>query len=252
MKPTVASLSEEFEQYKVAVDAKLEKLSASLDALKLALVDSKSAEIKDLQRELNEMKLSMDFMNKTFEAVKAENATLVASNKSQAECSHRLSKKVAQVEQYSRLNNIEIRGVPVTQNENCSEILELIGEKVGCPVTPDDFDTVHRVPTHVKNQLNIIARFRSRDKRSSFLSEARKARLATSSLNFNDREDSPIFINEHLTPENKRLLGKARALKKDKNWMFVWTENCVIKARKTINSRVFRVLTDHDLAIFEE
>lgn len=213
---------------------------------------SKSAEIKELQRELNEMKLSMDFMNKTFEAVKTENATLIASSKSQAECNHRLSKKVAQVEQYSRLNHFEIRGVPVTQDENCSEILELIGEKVGCPVTPDDLDTVHRVPTHVKIKLNIIARFRSRDKRSSFLSEARKARLTTSSLKFNDCKDTAIFINEHLTPENKRLLGKARALKKDKNWMFVWTENCVIKARKTTNSHVFRILTENDLAIFEE
>lgn len=119
-------------------------------------------------------------------------------------------------------------------------------------MTPDDLDTMHRVPTHVKNQLNITARFRSRDKRSSFLSQARKARPTTSSLNFNDREDTAIFINEHLTPENKKLLGKARVLKKDKNWMFAWTENCVIKARKTTNSHVFRILTDHDLAIFEE
>lgn len=91
MKHTVASLSEEFEQYKVAVDEKLEKFSEALDALKLSLVDSKSAEIKELQSELNEIKLSMDFMIKTFDAVKTDNATLIASNKSQAECKHRLS-----------------------------------------------------------------------------------------------------------------------------------------------------------------
>lgn len=115
----------------------------------------------------------------------------------------------------------------------------------------DDLDTVHRVPTYVKNQMNIIARFRSRDKRSSFLAEARKARLTTSSLNFAGREDTAIFINEHLTPDNKKLLGKARELKKEKGWMFVWTENCVVKARKTTNSKVYRILSEADLAIFE-
>lgn len=77
-------------------------------------------------------------------------------------------------------------------------------------MTPDDLDTVHRVPTHVKNQLNIIARFRSLDKRPSFLSEARKARLTTSSLSFNDREDTAIFINEHLTQEIARKGVRAK------------------------------------------
>lgn len=252
MKHTVASLAEEFEEFRAAVDQKFEKFSHTLDALKSALVDYKSAEIKDMQRELEEMKRSMDFMGDQFEAAKSANTDLIASSKSQAECNDRLTIKVAQVEQYSRLNNIEIKGVPVTQGESCSELLERIGEKVGCSVTPDDLDTVHRVPTQVKNELNIIARFRSRDKRSSFLAEARKARLTTSSLDFTGRRDTAIFFNEHLTPENKRLLGKARALKKDKNWMFLWTENCVIKARKTANSRVFRILSERDLAIFEK
>lgn len=192
----------------------------------------------------------MDFMNTQFEDAKGENERLVTSNKRLAESNVRLSARVAQLEQYSRLNNIEIRNVPVTKGENCTAILQLIGEKIECPVTSDDLDTVHRVPTRTPNQMNIIARFRSRDKRFDFVAKARKARLTSSALGFTAPEPFPIFVNEHLTQDNKALLAKCRTLKRKKNWMYVWTDNCVIKARKTMDSKVFRVLSEADLNIF--
>lgn len=159
-----------------------------------------------------------------------------------------MSRKIAELEQYSRLNNVEIRGVPCTQGEDCVAILKTVGEKIGCPVMPTDLDVVHRVPTAKGNNKNILARFTSRDKKTEFISKARKAKLCLSNINIASTPDSPVYVNEHLTPANKALFSKALELKKEKNWMFLWTANCQVWARKTEDSKVYRIYDEADLA----
>lgn len=250
MTRTVTTLSAEFEDFKLKMENKLKELTEGLNAAKIVLTQNEPGEVNELRKEIVEMKKSMNFMNTQFEAAKKENELLVANNKHLKESNDRLSARVAHLEQYSRLNNIEIRNVPVTKGENCTKILELIGEKIECPVTTDDVETVHRVPTRTPNQMNIIARFRSRDKRFDFVAKARKARLTSSALGLTVSKEFPIFVNEHLTQDNKALLAKCRELKKENNWMYVWTDNCVIKARKTTDSKVYRILSEANLNVF--
>lgn len=159
-------------------------------------------------------------------------------------------RKIAQLEQYSRLNNLEIKGVPVTQGEDCAKVVACLGEKIGCPLKPEDIDTVHRIPTRNSTQKNIILRFCSRDKRSDYLAKARNARPKTTDLGFPASQEAPIYVNEHLTPDNKRLFSKALDLKKQHKWMFVWTDRCAIKARKTLDGPVFRLACESDLRCF--
>lgn len=97
---------------------------------------------------------------------------------------------------------------------------------------------------------NIIARFCSRDKKQEFLSKARKAKLHTNDLGFPGPHHYPLYVNDHLTVENKRLFAKALSLKREKGWAFLWTDNCHIKARQSNESRVYRIRTEADLSIF--
>lgn len=145
---------------------------------------------------------------------------------------------------------MEIRGVPTTQGENCRNIVELLGKKVGCPIKPEDIDTVHRVPTRDINNKNIIVRFCSRDMRTEFLKKARKFCPKTDLLGFSAAQEKPIYVNEHLTSDNKRLFSKALALKKQMKWAFLWTDNCVIKARQILDSVVHRIVSDVYLHVF--
>ncbi|KAH7947206.1 hypothetical protein HPB52_008236 [Rhipicephalus sanguineus] len=82
----------------------------------------------------------------------------------------------------------------------------------------------------------------------------RWARFAASCRNHmrnaSTNQDKPIFVNDHLTPENKRLFAQALALKKEKQWQFLWVDNCRIKARKTTDNRVYRISGVGDLAVF--
>lgn len=67
---------------------------------------------------------------------------------------------------------------------------------------------------------NIIAHFCSPDKKQEFLSKARKAKLHTNDLGFPGPHHYPLYVNDHLTVENKRLFAKALSLKREKGWAF--------------------------------
>lgn len=271
MAPTVAALSKDFEEFKCTFEAKLSTLTSAMETVKCAVVNCKPEDVKQLQKDMEELKKSLDFINNEFEALKLQNTALVATNKKLVESKDVLVRKVAALEQYSRANNLEIRGVPVTQGEECVEIVKQLGDAIGCVVQTEDIDTAHRVPTHNASHKNIIVRFCSRDKRTEFISNARKSRPTTACLgvlceaskqttansegqNASQNEQTstvqPIYVNEHLTPENKILFGKALKLKKQNKWMFLWTEHCVIKARKALDSRVHRITCDQDLRVF--
>lgn len=62
------------------------------------------------------------------------------------------------MEQYSRLNNVEIKGIPVTKGENCAAILTAVGDAIACALSSADFDVIHRVPTKF-DDVNIIPVF---------------------------------------------------------------------------------------------
>lgn len=76
--------------------------------------------------------------------MKAKQAALIASNNELSARNAALEKRVGELEQYSRLNNIEIKGgVPVTEGENCHDILQSTASAIECPVEVTDIDVVH-------------------------------------------------------------------------------------------------------------
>lgn len=204
--------------------------------------------VEALQKEVQEMQNSFTLFNELYETMKTQQETLVKENKELSRKNEQLTQRVCELEQYSRMNNVEIKGIPTSQGEDCVAVLQKIGEKVGCTITSTDIDVVHRVPA--KRESNIIARFCSRAKKAEFAAKAKKARLTTHCIGFSSNQDHPVYINDHLTPENKRLFAQALALKKEKKWQFLWVDNCRIKARKAPDSRVFRISKTSDLAIF--
>lgn len=154
--------------------------------------------------------------------------------------------EMTQLKQFTRKQNIEIKGIPQEPNESLVEIIQRIGDKVEARLEPSDIDVVHRVPTREPAKTNIIVRFGSRSARDKLLQAARKKRLTTSDIGF--AETCPIYVNEHLCPEYKALLGMAIAKKKEKKWKFVWVAESKILARKTENSSVVHIATRADLA----
>ncbi|KAH7979981.1 hypothetical protein HPB49_012420 [Dermacentor silvarum] len=235
--------------------AELAKKIASLEAL---LNDKLDTLIDDLMARIN-IKLenlrlgehvslcgSVQFMSKELDTMKLKQEELVTSNKALLSRNEALKKRVADLEQYSRMNNVEIKGIPTSQGEDCRAILKRIGDAIELPILTTDIDTAHRVASR-SNEKSIIVRFCSSNKKNEFIRKARRARLRTG---FTGGTNIPIYVNDHLTIDNKKVFSKALALKKENKWKYLWTENCQIKARKTDDSKVYRIITESDLRIF--
>lgn len=175
-------------------------------------------------------------------------------------------------DQFSRLNNIEITGMPYAKGENLMSILHNMTVKVGINLAEDDVDYIQRVRTYapanekpggVSGSLvhagdagtrsaagrppNIIVRFTRRRRKDELLAAVRARRgLTTADLGFNGSSRN-VFFNDHLTPQNKLILKRARELKIKCDYNFLWVRDCRIFVRKDERSKSIRISGDDDL-----
>ena len=54
-------------------------------------------------------------------------------------------------------------------------------------------------------------------------------------------KDENIFINEHLSPLNRRLFAAASAKKRELNYKFLWTRRGTILMRKSEQSEIIKI-----------
>lgn len=208
---------------------------------------------RDYRSDMRELKDSVSFCTDICNDVKgiAENIKqlrqemhgIVNENKALKAENERLAQKCEELEQYQRLNNVEIKGVPAEDDPVLT--IQKIGKSVGEAVEAADLDTCHWVRSSKQNAQSIIARFVRRSKRNAFLSKCRKQKIDSSVLG--SEAKTPIYVNENLTQANKALLSAAIQKKKAANWKFVWTNSGKILARKDEGSSVVRIATQADL-----
>ncbi|XP_070384813.1 uncharacterized protein PF3D7_1120000-like [Dermacentor albipictus] len=215
---------------------------------------------RDVRKELREFEKSLDNFNARFEEVLKKNETLQKENQELKKANDTLMTECTKIkkeleeqelritanEQYSRNCNVEIKGVQESKSEDLVQTVCQIGISLQHKVEPDNIEVVHRVKTR-NDQVpsNIVVRFKSRCKRDAFLQKAKKTRLTMHDLGHSSNE--PIFVNEHLCPPLKRLLGMAIEKKRVSNWKFVRVKNGHIFARKDEDSRVVRVTCARDI-----
>lgn len=234
---------------------------------------------REMRKEIRELKASLEHMNQDVEDfrkecadLKKENAALRAINGEMADELRQLKKtanenslRITAQEQYSRRNNIEIKGIPQIENEKLVDILAKVGDVVREPITEEDVQVYHRVPTRNttthKNEpgegdderqqgktglgSNIVVVFNNRAKRDAILEKAKKMRFESDILGFSEKE--PVFLNEHLCPKMKKLLGLTIGKKHEMNWRFAWVKNGRVYARQSETSRVIRIDCEADL-----
>ncbi|CAH2105764.1 unnamed protein product [Euphydryas editha] len=126
-------------------------------------------------------------------------------------------------EQWARLNNVEIKGVPIKKDENLFFILENLSKAIG-----------YRFP---KTQINYM---------SSWPLQDLKKTITGSELGFGDSA-LKIFVNDHLTAENKKLLTMVKSIAKEKNVSYVWVKHSKIHVRKNDTSPVHIIGKESDL-----
>lgn len=221
-----------------------DELKQDIKASKESIERSLRNEIREVRNEQTQMLAKLENANKVIEELKtrldnetAKSTKLCEDNDLlRSKCtalerrSLELEKRVVDMEQYSRNTNLEIQGVTQEENENVFDIISQIGSAIEEPITEADIEKCHRVPTRRPGKTNIIVQFKSRAKRDTALHKAKKVRLPNKDVGIDNT--GPIYVNEHLCPALKRLLGMAIKRKHEYKWKSVWSCNGKIFERQ--------------------
>lgn len=156
-----------------------------------------------------------------------------------------LKQKINVMEQHARDCNLEIQCVPEYKNENLQTIIQQLIKTVQSEVPDSHVINFHRVAKmnpESKRPRSIVVKFSTPRSRDSVLAAVKNFnkthdadRLNSSHLGFGG-DKQQIFVQEHLSAENKKLHSITRKFAKDKNYQFVWIRSGRIFLRKDIKS----------------
>ncbi|CAN7944641.1 unnamed protein product, partial [Ixodes hexagonus] len=197
LKPIVESLRSAVIEVQKTVDF----LSASYDSLVLAAT-ANSASIKELCSETTSLR---SVVNEQSEAIE------------------QLQEELNDSDQFSRLSNMEIQGLPHSPNEDLTSVVSDLAGKLGLvDFQPQDIQTMHRllprrdVPPAIASVPSsrapaILIRFSSVTIRDQWLSTRGKLRTLAANGSL-----PKLFFNENLTRNNRELFWMVREKAKSK------------------------------------
>ena len=202
-------------------------------------------------------------MLQTVKKLKNENKHLSEKLKSVQHDLEDANQRIGQLEQYSRLDNLIITGLPVrsyaeassgTNNTTEAEhstateetVIEFVNSRLGIPLTKADISVTHRLKPSGRNPLPppVIVRFTNRMTRNAIYAVRRSLKE-----NSHDSTNTRVYINEDLTKSNAEVFRHARKLVKDKKIFKCWTAGGVVfvKPSAVKDSKPVRINTMLDL-----
>ena len=156
-----------------------------------------------------------------------------------------LKLQVDEVEQYSRKYCLNIKGVAENENEDPLEIVTELAAKAGVSVDRRDIDIAHRTGKKPREgrQKNvgrdIVVKFANFSKRKE-LWAARKRVTETAAPDRRSTRQGPapaVYITENLTKYRAKIMFLAREMKRKKKISAAWTDEGIMKIRKTATSQ---------------
>ncbi|KAL0892403.1 hypothetical protein ABMA27_015522 [Loxostege sticticalis] len=163
-----------------------------------------------------------------------------------------LQNKLDLMEQQARECNLEIANLPERRNENLLSLVEQLGTAMKIPIPAAQVISVHRVPHASQNNSrpkNVIVKLASRILRDNVIAASRlmKGRLTSEQLMIQGTVHN-IYVNEHLTLQNKLLFRSVREEAKRNNYKYVWVKHGVILVRKTDTSPIQAIRNKHEMS----
>ena len=238
-----------------------------------ALLDRKLQPLQDkivaLNNTVEGMANSLTFLNSQYEDLLNKVKNMEEEKKEAAAETLRLKTEVLKLnneigswrtnfdnlEQYSRRDCLEIRGVPVTEREDTTKIISNVGSMIGVEINETDVSISHRLPAPRSSTVNttnvhpsIIVKFVRRELRERFYAARKNLReKSTSDLGFSRTTQGKIYIVENLTPRNKLLFKNSLQAKRELSYRFIWTRQGKIFLRQSSDSPAVHINNEQDL-----
>ncbi|CAG4927024.1 unnamed protein product [Colias eurytheme] len=213
--------------------------------------------LNELKKELCEIKSSCEFLGGKIDDFANKISTMDARLVELESLDHKISSldqevsclkaQLAANDTRSRLNNVEIKGVPIKKNENLYSVVDNICQKVSFSIKKEHINYLYRVPSQKTKDKPIIISFLNRYVKEDFVAAARASKeLLARDIGYGD-SNNRIFVNDHLSPEMKNLLNSCKLTAKDKHYDYVWVKFGKIHVRKNNSSPVIIITKKSDL-----
>ncbi|CAH3942562.1 unnamed protein product [Pieris brassicae] len=125
-------------------------------------------------------------------------------------------------QQWNRLNNLAIVGLPQTKNESTRALVKTIAKHADVVLRDNEIEFANRIQPKQSmpgKAKTVVVRL---NKRQNIIWFTKKTGN-TSDIGMSG-DSKRFYVNEHLTPDNKHLLKEAKSLAIDKKFKFV--RNC--------------------------
>ena len=190
-----------------------------------------------------------------------ENQRLKSESSNLSNVCASLKVAIDELEQYSRRDCLELRGIPSSRDENTDDIVIKVASLVNINIKKEDISVSHRIRNSgirggstVNSSSSrdmepaIIVKFIKRDVRDAlYHSRSRLKDKSTKDIGFSRRAENNIFIAENLTRKRKLLFNACLKFKKDHGFRFIWTQHGRILLRKDTESPAIHVKDENDL-----
>lgn len=232
------------------LDKKFKPLSAKIDSV-IESINFMEGKFGDLNKRIDDIEYTVGHQVQENKLLKIDILNL--SNQL-----HEQKDSVNELEQYIRRECLEISGIPQLPHEDTNEIVINVGKLIGMNVGKADISVSHRLPkkTSYSNAVShgrasqepkIIAKFIRRDIRDQFYAGRKRLKNKTTSDLGLSGSPKHIYINESLSPNNKKLFQECLKLKREEHFQFIWTHYGRIYLRKDSNSATRAVCNQKDL-----
>lgn len=199
-------------------------------------VDACHERIGDLVKTIEQQSKALKEYEKKFDIICEENANLRGKVKN-------LESRLEDLEQYSRVNCIEVNGKPENKNDSPLEMIKKVGNALDVDIQEDMVDACHYLGAKQEGKnRGIIVKFVRRTTKEEILRKRKvKRNLNTTHIGLTQSPSSVIYVNESLSPARRKILNAARAFRRDYGYTFVWVNNGKVFLRKNEGERAVAV-----------
>ncbi len=216
-----------------------EKMNKLLDDI--ASIKKSTEDVPIIKETVSQMKESLDGLSERVKMLQTENTNLKKKLEQLEIENEILGERLDLLEQHTRKNNLIINGLPLTPREDLREIIGKLGEEVEVEIKNSDICAVHRLPSR-SGVPAIVAQLNNRDTKNDLIRAVKKKRPTTNKLGLtNSGNDLPIFCEEQLTQKMKSILIRAKQMRKEGIFQFVWVKDGNIFVREMAESKAYKI-----------
>ncbi|KAF6205716.1 hypothetical protein GE061_019889 [Apolygus lucorum] len=150
-----------------------------------------------------------------------------------------LSDRINEIQQQSLGNVVEISGYPQLPDENIMQMIIKLGDVVGYPISEHMISDCYRIRQHrsdTRPGLLIVAFVRKIDKKGFYSAAWSKKDLNIRDVGIILGEPARIYVNNSLTPQNRKLLHACKEYKRTNSYKFMWVRDGRMFLKKDENS----------------